>query len=109
MPIAMKQIPPEKVRPIRDFILLQPHTHPETTSGGIVIPKNVKDKTQLGTVLRVGPGRVLESGKRVEPEVKVDDVVIYLENTIAQRLTPGSKDGDPVLLPEIEIIAVVEP
>jgi chaperonin GroES len=103
-----KKIRPEQVRPIHDMILLQPHSHPETTAGGIHIPKTVRDRTQLGTVLRVGPGRVLESGRRVEPEVKAGDTVIYLENTIAQRLTPQSVDGDPVLLPEVEIIAVVE-
>lgn len=104
-----KKIQPEQIRPIRDFILLRPHLHPETTPGGIVIPKNVKDKTQLGTVLATGPGRVLESGKRVEPEVKAGDVVVYLENTIAQRITPADVEGDPVLLPEVEIIAVVVP
>jgi chaperonin GroES len=103
-----KKIQPEQVRPIRDFILLRPHVHPDMTTGGIVIPKNVRDKTQIGTVLRVGPGRVLESGRRVEPEVKPGDEVIYLENTIAQRITPADVDGDPVLLPEVEIIAVVE-
>lgn len=105
----MQRVTAENVRPIRDFILLRPHANPETTSGGIVIPKTAKDKTQLGTVMRVGPGRVLESGRRVEPEVKAGDVVIYLENTIAQRINAAHADGDPVLLPELEIIAVVDP
>lgn len=104
-----KKILPSQVRPIRDYVLLQPQLHPETTAGGIHIPRNVKDKTQLGTVLATGPGRVLESGRRVEPEVKPGDVVVYLENTIAQRLTPSDIDGDPVILPEVEIIAVIEP
>ena len=99
---------PQLIRPIRDFILLQPEAHQETTHGGIIIPKTIKDKTQLGTVLRVGPGRVLESGRRVESELKAGDRVVYLENTIAQRIAPSSKEGDPVLLPEMDIIAVVE-
>ena len=73
-----------------------------------MIPKTAKDKTQLGTVVRTGPGRVLESGRRVEPEVKAGDVVLYLENTIAQRINAAHVEGDPVLLPEVEIIAVVE-
>lgn len=104
----MQRVNAEAVRPVRDFVLLQPHANPDTTSGGIVIPKTAKDRTQLGTVLRTGPGRVLESGRRVEPEVKAGDVVIYLENTIAQRINAAHADGDPVLLPEVEIIAVVE-
>lgn len=104
----MRRVNAEQVRPIHDMILLQPEANPETTQGGIVIPKTVRDKTQLGTVLRVGPGRVLESGRRVEPEVKPGDRVLYLENTIAQRINAASIEGDPVLLPEVEIIAVVE-
>lgn len=105
----MQRVQAEKVRPIRDFILIQPQPNPETTSGGIVIPKTVRDRTQLGKVLRVGPGRVTDRGSRVEPEVKAGDTIIYLENTIAQRINAASLEGDPVLLPEIEIIAVVEP
>jgi co-chaperonin GroES (HSP10) len=98
----------ENVRPIRDFVLLQPQPHQEATSGGIVIPKTVRDKTQMGVVLAVGPGRVTDRGFRIEPEVKRGDVVVYLENSIAQRITPQSKEGSPVILPEIEIVAVVE-
>ncbi len=105
----MKRVQTEQVRPIHDMILLQPEANPETTSGGIIIPKTVRDKTQLGTVLRVGPGRVTETGRRVEPEVKAGDRVIYLENTIAQRINAASVEGDPVLLPEVEIIGVIEP
>lgn len=105
----MKRVQAEKVRPVHDMVLLQPHPNPETTAGGIVIPKTARDKTQMGTVLRVGRGRVSDSGKLVEPEVKAGDVVIYLENTIAQRINAASVEGDPVLLPEVEIIAVVEP
>ena len=108
MQSPVSRLNPETVRPIRDFILLQPHPHEETTAGGIHIPKNIRERTQLGTVLRVGPGRVTDRGVRVEPEVKRGDVVVYLENTIAQRITPQGKEGDPILLPEVEIIAVVE-
>jgi chaperonin GroES len=104
----MQKIAAEQVRPVRDFVLIKPHPNPEKTAGGILIPKTARDRTQLGTVLRTGPGRVLESGKRVEPEVRAGDVVLYLENTIAQRINAAHGDGDPLLLPEVEVIAVVE-
>lgn len=104
----MKRVQTEKVRPIHEMVLLQPEANPEATSGGIIIPKTVRDKTQLGTVLRVGPGRVTETGRRVEPEIKAGDRVIYLENNIGQRINAAAQEGDPILLPEIEIIAVIE-
>lgn len=97
-----------RVRPIRDFVVIQPEDHADKTTGGIIIPKTIRDKTQRGKVLAVGPGRVTEHGIRVKPEVEVGDVVIYLENTIAQRITPNDRSGAPVILPDVEIIAVVE-
>jgi chaperonin GroES len=90
------------------MILVQPMSLEQKTSGGLYIPDNARTKTQIGKVLRTGPGRVLESGKRVEPEVKAGDVCIYLENNIGQRLTQHALEGEPILLPEIEVVAVIE-
>ncbi len=96
------------VRPIRDMVLLTPEPNEETTKGGIYIPKNVKAKHQIATVLAVGPGRVLESGVRVEPEVKRGDRVLVREFNMAQMVERfGTSDGD-FLVPEMDIDAVLE-
>ena len=42
-----------------------------------MLPDTAKEKPQRGTVLSVGPGKLLENGHRGELSVSVGDVVIY--------------------------------
>jgi len=49
----------------------------EMTKSGIVIPDTVKEKPQEGSILAVGPGRVLDDGKRESMDVKKGDKVLY--------------------------------
>jgi len=49
----------------------------ETTPGGIVLPDTAKEKPQRGKVLAVGPGRLMDNGKRTEMSVAVGDEVIF--------------------------------
>ncbi|MEZ6133722.1 MAG: co-chaperone GroES [Pirellulaceae bacterium] len=66
-----------KIRPLDDRIVVQPVEAEETTAGGIVLPDSAKEKPQRGTVVAVGPGRLLDSGNRGTLSVAVGDVVIY--------------------------------
>jgi chaperonin GroES len=66
-----------KVRPLDDRVVVQPMESEERTAGGIVLPDSAKEKPQRGTVLAVGAGKLLDSGKRGELSVQVGDQVIY--------------------------------
>jgi chaperonin GroES len=66
-----------KIRPLDDRIVVKPEEAEETTAGGIVLPDSAKEKPQRGTVVAVGPGRLLDSGNRGALSVAVGDVVIY--------------------------------
>ena len=66
-----------KIRPLDDRIVVKPEEAEETTAGGIVLPDSAKEKPQRGTVVAVGPGRLLDSGNRGSLSVAVGDVVIY--------------------------------
>lgn len=66
-----------KLRPLDDRVVVEPIESEEKTAGGIVLPDTAKEKPQRGTVLAVGPGRMLDSGKRGELSVAVGDEVIY--------------------------------
>jgi chaperonin GroES len=66
-----------KLRPLDDRIVVEPVEAEERTAGGIVLPDSAKEKPQRGTVLAVGPGKLLENGKRGEVSVAVGDEVIY--------------------------------
>ena len=66
-----------KLRPLDDRVVVEPIQSEEKTAGGIVLPDTAKEKPQRGTVVAVGPGRLLDSGKRGELSVAVGDEVIY--------------------------------
>ncbi len=65
------------IRPLDDRIVVEPMQAEETTAGGIVLPDNAKEKPQRGTVVAVGPGKLLESGLRGAVAVSVGDQVIF--------------------------------
>ena len=60
-----------------DAIRGEPNEAEETTAGGIVLPDSAKEKPQRGTVVAVGPGRLLDSGNRGEMSISNGDTVIY--------------------------------
>ncbi len=66
-----------KIRPLDDRVVVEPIEAEETTAGGIVLPDTAKEKPQRGTVVAVGPGKLLDSGQRAELSVAVGDEVIY--------------------------------
>ncbi len=65
------------LKPIGDKVIVKPKAEEEKTSGGIILPDTAKEKPQEGTVIAVGPGRVLDNGERKAMAVKEGDTVIY--------------------------------
>lgn len=66
-----------KLKPLSDFVLVEPVKPQEKTPGGILIPENVaKEAPRQGTVIAVGPGRY-ESGNIVPTWLMAGDVVLY--------------------------------
>lgn len=65
------------LRPLGDRVVVKPIEEEERTKGGIFLPDTAKEKPQMGEVIAVGSGRVLENGQRQAPEVKVGDRVIF--------------------------------
>ena len=66
-----------KIRPLDDRIVVEPMEAEEVTAGGIVLPDAAQEKPQRGTVVAVGPGKLLDSGERGELSVTVGDEVIF--------------------------------
>ncbi len=65
------------LRPLDDRVVVEPLEAEEVTAGGIVLPDTAKEKPQRGTVLAIGPGKLLDSGERGELSVAVGDEVIF--------------------------------
>lgn len=66
-----------RFQPTEDRVLIEPLDAEETTAGGIILPDTAKEKPQRGTVIAVGPGKMLKNGKRAEMELKIGDEVFY--------------------------------
>ncbi len=66
-----------KLQPLDDRIVVKRLDAEEKTAGGIILPDNAKEKPQRGEVIAVGPGKMLDSGKRVSPGVAAGDRVIF--------------------------------
>ena len=66
-----------KIKPLDDRVVVEPMEAEETTAGGIVLPGAAQEKPQRGTILAVGPGRLLDSGERGELSLSVGDEVIF--------------------------------
>ncbi len=94
-----------KVKPLDDRVVVRPLDAEEKTAGGIVLPDTAKEKPQKGTVMAVGPGKLLDSGRRVEVDVRKGDVVLYGKYS-------GSDfklDGDEYkILHETDLLGIVE-
>jgi chaperonin GroES len=65
------------LKPLDDRVVVEPSEAEEVTAGGIVLPDTAKEKPQRGTVLAVGPGKLLDSGERGKLSVTVGDEVIF--------------------------------
>jgi len=65
------------LRPLDDRLVVEPNEAEDVTAGGIVLPDSAKEKPQRGTVVAVGPGKLLDSGERGTLSVAVGDEVIY--------------------------------
>lgn len=74
----------------------------ETTRGGIYLPDSAQEKPQRGTVMAVGEGQRLDSGKLAEPDVKVGDRVIFSKYG-GTEVTDG--DEEYVILNSHDILA----
>ena len=94
------------IQPLGDRILVKPLEAEEKTKGGIVLPDTAKEKPQEGKVVAVGKGKVLESGKVQEMEVKVGDKVLYGKYSGTEIST---KDGeDYLIMREEDILAIMK-
>jgi len=93
-----------RLRPLDDRVVIEPMEAEERTAGGIVLPDTAQEKPQRGTILSVGPGKLLDSGARGELSVSVGDVVIYGKYSGTEIEVSGK---DVKILRETDILAKV--
>jgi chaperonin GroES len=94
-----------KIKPMNDRVLVLRVEEEQKTAGGIIIPDTAKEKPQEGKVIAVGSGKVGKDGKRVAPEVKVGDRILFSK----YAGTDINVDGiEHVFMKEDDILGVLE-
>lgn len=92
-------------RPLGDRVVVRRVKEDQKTAGGIIIPDTAQEKPQEGEVIAVGPGALDDNGKRVVPEVKAGDFVLFGK----WSGTEVKIDGDELLImKESDIMGIVE-
>lgn len=94
----------DTIEPLYDCVLVQREVETDRTPGGIFIPDTAKEKLNRGTVLAVGKGKVLDSGKLREPHVKAGETVVFLK-TAGQEVEVGEKKV--LLVREEQILGIL--
>ncbi|RKY15913.1 MAG: co-chaperone GroES [Planctomycetota bacterium] len=94
-----------KLRPLDDYVVIEPIEEEERTPEGIVLPDVAKEKPQKGKVVAVGPGKLLKNGKRAAMSVKEGDTVLYGKYA-GTEVKIGDKEFN--IMRESEILAVIE-
>ena len=92
------------LKPLRDRVVVERSEAEEKTAGGIVLPDTAKDKPKQGTVVAVGPGRVLDNGEVKALEVKKGDRVLFGGFAGSEVKLDGK---EYLVLSESEILAIV--
>jgi chaperonin GroES len=86
-----------KTRPLHDRVLLKRIEEKEAVKGGIIIPDTAKEKPMEGEVISVGPGKIMEDGKRSPMDLKAGDRVLF-----------GKYAGTEIKLDDLEYLIMRE-
>jgi chaperonin GroES len=95
-----------KIKPLGDRIVIKRSEAQEKTTGGILLPDSAKNKPQKGTVLAVGPGRMIKDGTRRPLQVKVGDTVLF--TNWAGDEFKESRGENILLMREEDVLAVLD-
>jgi len=94
-----------KLSPLGDRAVIKPTPREEMTKTGIVLPDTAKEKPQEGLILSVGPGRILDDGKREPIDVKKGQKVLYAKYAGTEFKIDGE---DLLIVSQKDILAIVE-
>jgi chaperonin GroES len=94
------------LRPLDDRVVVEPLESEEKTPGGIFLPDAAKEKPQKGTVMAVGPGKLLDKGEgeRAPMSVSIGDTVLFAKYGGAEVKVEGK---EYVIMRESDLLAKI--
>lgn len=65
------------LKPLHDRVVIERVEAEEKTASGIVLPGSASEKPDMGVVIAVGDGKVLDNGTKIAMNVKAGDKVLF--------------------------------
>lgn len=93
------------VKPLEDRVLVKPIETETKTASGIYLPETAKERPVKGRVVAVGPGKLLDNGKRAEMAVRKGDTVVYGKYAGSEVEIKGEQH---LILRETELLGVID-
>ena len=94
------------IRPLSDRVIVRRTSESDSkTAGGLFIPDSAKEKPLEGEVVAVGRGKLLDSGVRVEPDVKAGDRVLFGKYSGNEIKLDGE---EYIIMREDEVLGVLD-
>lgn len=94
-----------KIRPLQDRILVRRVEEESKTKGGIIIPDSAKEKPAEGIVVAVGEGKRTEDGKRMAPDIKAGDRVLFAKYAGTEVKID---DEEHLVMREDDVLGIIE-
>lgn len=94
-----------KLRPLQDRILVKRVEQESMTKGGIIIPDSAKEKPAEGEVVSVGNGKMGEDGKRITPDIKAGDRILFGKYAGTEVKIDGEEH---LIMREDDVLGIIE-
>jgi len=91
-------------RPLHDRVVVRRIEADQKTAGGIIIPDSAQEKPSEGEIVEVGEGARDEAGKRIAPDVKKGDRVLFGKWSGTEVKIDGE---DLLIMKESDILGVI--
>ncbi|AZP04567.1 co-chaperone GroES [Jeotgalibaca ciconiae] len=92
------------LKPLGNRVIIEVAKEEEQTVGGLVLPSSAKEKSQTGTVIAIGDGRVTDNGTKIDMVVKEGDSVLFEKYSGTDIKYEGK---DYLVVKETDIVAII--
>ena len=94
---------------VYDRLAIKRTPMPEKSSGGIIIPEELREKSQSGTVFAMGKCENDQHGNKIRKEVSIGDLVLFPKDTADMKMGVQIEDEGEALLfmRQSDVLAVI--
>lgn len=105
MPADKPRHNPEKLYPLHDTLVVRREKPEQKSTGGIVLPDDAQEDRNEGTVIKVGPGRVLDNGTHLKTIIRPGMRIIFRMYSVSKV---DQSNEDYLFVQETDVLAIIE-